>query len=304
MTKALIAVCTCLRPDLLRKCLQSLCEMEVPAGWQCLVAVIDNDNAGSAKPVFEEFAGVSTLEFLYHCENQRGIPFARNAAIDIARQHAVEALIFIDDDEWVEKTWLQQLTSYSAAHDHKAIISGFVVEHLPQQTPTHIKNQFGRKKRSTGTRLYTCATNNVLIPLALIHSMDLRFDQSNPLAGGTDTLFFQAASEQGALIYRCDEAVVHESIPASRATLNWLSKRKYRVGITDALKKINQGKHRLSIVFRAALMTAIELIKSVIFLVLLSPTKATKFWLRACKQAGIIAGIMGATFDSYKVIDT
>src|SRR5690606_40862979 len=56
---------------------------------------------------------------------------------------------------------------------------------------------FKRKEYRTGQILQTCATNNVIIPVYVTRDLGLRFDETHPLAGGTDTLFFVEACARG-----------------------------------------------------------------------------------------------------------
>ncbi len=68
------------------------------------VLVIDNDPAGSGEAV------VSALDsdaVRYVHEPRPGIAAARNRALDEAASY--DLLIFIDDDEWPNPTWLQSL---------------------------------------------------------------------------------------------------------------------------------------------------------------------------------------------------
>lgn len=303
MTSVLIAICTCQREALLLRCLESLESMQLPDGLECTVLVVDNDPAAGARESVERQQASSPFPMLFHHEPRRGIPLARNAAIAVFLERDLDRLVFIDDDEWVDPAWLRHLVACGESNGGQSVISGRVCEHFPEGTPDYIGRLYARKSRPSGTRLYTCATNNVSIPRFAMSELGLRFDESVPLAGGTDTLFFQSASEQGVEILYCAEAIVHESIPASRANLRWLSRRKYRVGITDARKKTTMGRSRVGLMVSSTGMLAVELLKSVLATLMLSRYQAGQYWLRACKQLGVICGLMGRQVESYKQID-
>src|SRR5471032_84020 len=65
------------------------------------VVVIDNDLAGSARPVADRFADCLTI--VYDVEPVPGVSTARNRSV--ARSRA-PLLAFIDDDERAEPGWL------------------------------------------------------------------------------------------------------------------------------------------------------------------------------------------------------
>lgn len=298
-----LAICTCKRVQLLRQCLESIARAKIPAGTSLIVTIIDNDAEQSALQQADEMAPGFPVPLQYFAEPRRGIPCARNRAI--AQAHALNAdyLVFIDDDEWVTTEWLVRLYEYGVSRGGRVVVSGAVISELPAETPAHIRAIFATRDVFTGERLQVCATNNVLIPIHVTRDLGLRFDESDPLAGGTDTIFFAEAVARGVEIYRCAEAVVHELVPASRITLRWLAKRKYRAGITEAWRKQQKGRGRPAIFISAAIVVLIESIKSGVMALLGNASARTRFWLKACKYAGVAAGAVGKKVDSYRVID-
>lgn len=298
-----LAICTCKRIQLLRQCLDSVAGAQVPAGASLIVTIIDNDAEQSARPLVDELSSAFPVPLRYVPEPRRGIPCARNRAIEEAHQLNADCLVFIDDDEWVTRDWLVRLYEYGVSQGGKMVVSGVVVSELPAETPDHVRAIFGAKEARTGDKLQACATNNVLIPIHVTRDLKLRFDESDPLAGGTDTVFFVEAVKRGVEIRRCAEAVVHEVVPASRATVRWLAKRKYRAGITEAWRKRQKGRGGLRIFVSAAVVVLIEATKSGVMALLGQATSRTRYWLKACKYAGVAAGALGRKVDSYRVID-
>ncbi|HVL02426.1 MAG TPA: glycosyltransferase, partial [Dongiaceae bacterium] len=257
-----ICICTCKRDKLLVQCLESVGRVEVPQGLHVTVTVVDNDGDRSAEGAVRALTERFPFPLRYVSEPRRGIPLARNRALDETYQLGSDFLAFIDDDEWVRTDWLLRLYEYEQAQGGNIIVSGEVIPELPADTPPEIRGVYKIKTRRTGERIESCATNNVLVPVSMIRNWGLRFDESNPLAGGTDTIFFHEAVLRGAEIRKCAEALVHEAIPASRANLKWLAKRKYRAGITDAWSKQRKGRPRLVILLAAALRVLSALIRS------------------------------------------
>ncbi|MCK5071251.1 MAG: glycosyltransferase [Desulfocapsa sp.] len=159
-----ICICTYLRSESLLKCLHSLALIECPANTDVVITVIDNDELGSANKIVTSLIDRFPFALFYHIEPKRGIPCARNRALDEAHKLNCEYLAFIDDDEWVETDWLIRLYGFCRKHGGDVIVSGSVVSELPAATPEHIRGLFNKKEKLTGSQLSSCATNNVLVP--------------------------------------------------------------------------------------------------------------------------------------------
>ena len=59
------------------------------------------------------------------------------------------------------------------------------------------------------------------------------FDPAFALTGGEDREFFTRLKRAGKRFAWADEAVCHEHVPASRASLGWALSRAYRIGNSD-----------------------------------------------------------------------
>jgi len=303
MPKINICICTYQRPKLLTDCLQSLASIVVPSETEVTVTVIDNDQTGSAKPTVTGLAETFPFNIYYHCESKRGIPCARNRAVDETHRLGSDYLIFIDDDEWVEPLWLDRLYTYCQNQGGNIVVSGGVIYELPDETPEDIRPLFSQKQQPTGTLLESCATNNVLVPIFITKTLSLRFEESNPLAGGTDTIFFHEAVKAGVVIKKCAEALVHEAVPENRATLKWLSKRKFRGGVTLAWRERQKGRSTFSIVTFTGRKLLVNLFLTSVMFLIGNKYKQKKRWLRACRLLGILSGVFGLRVDSYKSVD-
>ncbi|RLU01364.1 glycosyltransferase family 2 protein [Ketobacter sp.] len=299
-----ICVCTFQRVALLAQCLNSLTEMRLPENTTVTVTVVDNDVNGSAKSTVERLFSKFPLALHYKIEPKRGIPCARNSAIVETLRMGSDYLIFIDDDEWVERDWLVSLLDYSRSLGGGVVVHGRVISELPVGLPPEISGLFGKKARPTGLKLSACATDNVLIPAIVYRDLGLKFDETYPLAGGTDTKYFVEAVSRGIEIYQCAEAVVHEHIPQSRTSLRWLAKRKYRAGITDAWRKKKMGANNLRILLSSLLKIILALLKLVVCAILGRKLNRNQAWLKLSKSVGQIAGLFGRSIDSYRTVDS
>lgn len=293
-----ICICTCHRAEQLRRALESLSNTELPDGVRVSVTVVDNDPAQSARAVVEGLQSDFPLPIHYAAEPRRGIPFARNRCLDEAESKGADYLVFVDDDEWVAGDWLQKLYGFAQDAGGNTVVCGSVISLLPASAPDYYTMFFSRKRRRTGERLPYCATNNVLIPLAEVRRLELRFDEGRPFAGGEDVMFFTAAALQGVSILHCAEAVVYEDIPECRATLRWLSRRKYSVGITLAQQKLLAGRGRID-VFASALLQLVTA-SLICALSVAASRQRSRAWLRACRSAGMASGVLGAESQFYR----
>jgi len=298
-----ICICTYQRPKLLTACLQSLESVVVPSGTEVTVTVIDNDQTRSAEVLVTGLTDTFPFKIYYHCENKRGIPCARNRAIEETHHLGSDYLIFIDDDEWVEPLWLDKLYTYCQNQGGNIVVSGGVISEFPDKIPDDISHFLSRKQKPTGTLLGSCATNNVLVPISLTKDLGLRFDESNPLAGGTDTIFFHEAVKTGVVIKKCAEALVHEAVPENRANLRWLSKRKFRGGITVAWREKGNGHSTFSIVTLTGRKLLRDLFLASIMFLIGKKHERNKRWLKVCYRLGVLSGIFGLRIDSYKSVD-
>ncbi len=298
-----ICICTYRRTKSLENCLEYICKLEHPEEAVVVTSIIDNDLENSAKPIVESYVSRFSGDLFYFNEKKRGIPFARNRAIEESNRMNSDIIVFIDDDEWPESDWLVTLYDYYKRQKSDVIISGHVISDLPSNTPEDIRPLFNTKKRPTGARLSSCATNNVLIPMSIINSSGMRFDESSPLAGGTDTIFFCRLVRAGYSIFKCSEAIVHETIPENRLKLDWMVKRKYRAGITAAWRKRQAGRSFLGILGSAIIQIAVEMIKVAIAYMIGHKYKRNLSRLNIAKCRGVIAGLLGRQVESYQKID-
>jgi glycosyltransferase involved in cell wall biosynthesis len=304
MKTLLIAICTCKRPVMLSACLQSVIKIQTPKSHTIKIAIIDNDNEKTTEPVVNEITEISPFEITLIHEPRRGIPIARNRALDFAKTTAADYLLFIDDDEEVTPEWLINICSYAKEKGENAIIHGRVISKCPPNAPKHLVPFFTQKKyKPTGMLLTSCATNNVLIPLAPIWKHQLRFDESRPLAGGTDTVFFYTAHEKGIQIFSCAESIVTENIPLNRVSLKWLSHRKFRAGIDVARRNSHKGESVIIRIITSVFELSLRMLTSGFFQILMQRQRAAKEWLKLCRSAGSLCGVFGLNVDSYRSID-
>jgi succinoglycan biosynthesis protein ExoM len=228
LDRVLIAIATYKRPSGLESLLRSLesCSQSRPFS----VIVVDNDANASA----QEVARASVLDVMYVVEPKPGIAAARNRAMDEFEKF--DAIVFVDDDEYVTAGWLDRLVEQATATSAGVVI-GPVQSLFPENAPKWVKNGgfIQRPSWANGALLTAGATNNTLVKASAWRAGGSpRFDDSFSATGGSDAKIFSVLLAQGVHIEFCEAAIVFEPVLEERMKLRWLIRRAYRNGIVSA----------------------------------------------------------------------
>ena len=184
LSPVVIAVLTYRRPAELAALLPELTRQALgrPA---VRVLVIDNDPAASGASVVSSLKSDAVR---YVHEPRPGIAAARNRALDEATSY--DLLIFIDDDEWPNPTWLESMLEVHDRTASAAVVGPVISEYAAEPDPWIKAGRFfDRRRLPSGTLIDVAATNNLLLDLRQVRAFGLRFDEAFGLSGGSDTLF-------------------------------------------------------------------------------------------------------------------
>jgi cellulose synthase/poly-beta-1,6-N-acetylglucosamine synthase-like glycosyltransferase len=222
-----VAIATYKRPALLADALALILEQVTRSDIPVDVVVVDNDPQGSALEVVLRFAGAGVR---YVAEPRPGLAAARNAALGAAR---TRLLVFVDDDGRPDAEWLARLVETWRRTGADAV-AGPAVRELPDVVEPWVRASrfFERRPRVTGSRVPGAGTGNLLLDLAALRRLDLRFDERFGLTGGEDTMLTRSLTARGGVIVWCEEAVLVDPVPPDRATRSWVLRREYRMGST------------------------------------------------------------------------
>jgi len=304
MGKIFIAVATCRRNELLKIALLSL-NQEIPMGVSRLeVCVGDNDLSGGGGETVLSLKSKVGYELTYvHCP-EPGIPQVRNVLINQALASESTVLIFIDDDEVVDSTWLKELWGYYLKNQHIInAVHGPVLPVFAKKPSSWLPVElYGRDLMSaTGKKLNLAATNNVLIDLEFLREKRLFFNERMALTGGEDTEFFFRFTKAGGIIHWCNEAKVYEHIPDVRMTIGWLGRRSFRSGSSDVLFwRLNHS--ILYTLFWGLRRTIWNFIKNFSYLFVMGKPKYyyAKHLILLMKTFGLLSGILGYHYLEYR----
>jgi glycosyltransferase involved in cell wall biosynthesis len=299
--KAAICVVTFRRPVGLARLLEAMAKLEVPEGWEFEVIVVDNDPAGSARPVVEAAIGLNVRHVL---EPERGIPQARNRAM--RESEAMPWVAFLDDDEWPEPSWWRRLIEVQAETDADVFLGPSEPVFETEPPEWIVEGQFFERIRfrtATEIPFWGARTSGVLIRRAAFAHLGVApFDERYALRGGGDVRFFQLMQRAGAKIVWVDDARVNELVPATRATSRWLIQRYFRLGTSRSIALIYDEAgiyRRARRGLRGVLEFFVGLTRS-----LFAGSKARRMSgaMHAALGVGLVVGAFGIRHDEYAVI--
>ena len=219
-THVSVCICTFKRPALLQRLLRKLLKQELVGQDKFSIIVADNDETESAREIVESFED-ACVSVIYCCEPRKNIALARNVAL---ANSSGSHIAFIDDDEFPEPDWLANLLEAQRINNADAVL-GPVKPHFENPPSQWVVKGgfFNRPEPITGTWLpwTNCRTGNVLFSRKLLSKISPPFDERFG-TGGEDVDFFRRLSESGARFVWSNEAIVYETVPASRCSRRYL----------------------------------------------------------------------------------
>ena len=282
-----VCVCTFQRPVLLARLLARLQRLSTRDAFTYGIVVADNDPAGSAREVCERAAASAQVPIVYTSEPVPNIARARNAAL---RAATGDYAAFIDDDEFPDPSWLEQLLA-TCRRFNAAGVLGPVRPHFDDPPPRWlVDGRFcERPEHVTGHLLVwnECRTGNVLFRRDILTDGEPPFDETFG-QGGEDSDFFKRMIHRGHTFRWCNEAVVYETVPPERWRRSYMFKRALLRG---SLTMDLPGSH-LRYLFRAlvaipAYLLAIPVATAV------APSASMKYCIRLCDHAGLLLAACG-----------
>lgn len=298
-----IGVITYRRPLGLRRLLSSLEGLRFAkiSGVDLRVIVVDNDPDGSARSVVEAAIPGFPWPLSYDRETARGVVHARNRAIALA--DGCDLVAFVDDDEIVEPSWLDELLAAQRLYDADLVV-GPVLPLFEDPPPGWIVDGgvFEPSRRlPTGSAPVYVGAGNMLLRRRVLGQLAGPFDPRFSLTGGEDTFLHLQLMTLGGRLVWCEEAVAREFVPPARMNFRWIIQRAYRNGNVAALcERALQG-HRL-VAFPAAAKGAARLLVGIAGLcpaILMGRGAATRQVTMIARGAGRVVGALGHGFGGY-----
>lgn len=311
-----VCVCTYRRPALLARLLDALAVQQGLAG-PYEVIVVDNDREGSASAVLDAArARHPALRLTAACEPRQSIARARNRTVGLARG---EWVAFIDDDEEPTTTWLATMFATARACRADGAV-GPVIPRLPPGAAAWVIRGrfFERPRHATGTPAPEdeLRTSNLLVRRGVLigdaHPADSDdaarpadqegpFDPAYGLSGGEDSDLFGRLARGGARFVWCDEAPVHEAIPAQRTTLRYLLSTAFSAGQVHAHQRVReQGRRAIPrLLGRGGAAACVGGVLALVTMPL-GLDRAVRWARLAAAGAGKLSGTTGGSSERYR----
>jgi len=304
-----VCVITYKRPKGLHRCLQSLqlLQFRLSSTPHISIFVVDNDPSASAQPIVQQLQTLSKWPITYDVEPTRGISYARNRAVSLAKD--CDFIAFIDDDEYADPFWLDELLETQRLHNAD-VVAGSIIPEFDEGVPDWIKKAWpfsnSWKMLSTGERLDKASTGNCLFKTTMLLEFSQPFDPRLSLIGGSDRFLTLQMSRRGYKLVWCGEALAREVIPVSRGNIGWILSRAYRIGNAGSIcEKIMPPDIRKSLLIRflrAALAIPIESCKLLAALMLRNRTAIITRSVKIARAWGTITGLLGIRYEEYRRI--
>lgn len=310
--KIIINICTFKRPEMLKSCLDSLMLQPLPADWVVEVLIVDNDADESAKTIIESYQTKSAFPIHYFCEQNQGIPFARNRGCQESLAKNADWILFMDDDETADPNWF--MAYHNAMEKYQGdVYSGPVRYIFPDDYADWLGNK-GDTETPDGTLKKRASTNNALVRKNVFepNGYNLAFDIDMTFTGGSDTDFFIRYEKMGGKIIHVRNAMVAEDVIANRLTIAWRLSRQYRSSTNRVYvnKKIMGASRAILLAlkefFRHSLEGSIGLLISPVFIIKGKNIFKRKYYhaLRhIAKGIGSLTGIFNMQPEPYKSPD-
>jgi len=233
---------------MLANLLASLSEITHPSSDDISFLIVENNGQPTLNEVIDAFRNdVAGTEVVYFNEGTPGISAVRNAALNYAAGKGYDFLVFVDDDEWVEKDWLVKLLAERDRLDLDII--GSPVRPVPFESDltlmqkvvwsglkhSSLKSERKCKSKSSSGKGHEIkiATGSWMGRLSFFRETGLDFDQRYNLSGGEDWHLWAKAKSLGAKTGWACDAIAYEAVPATRLTLSYHFRRNRDHNITE-----------------------------------------------------------------------
>lgn len=244
VSKISIIICTYNRSALLVKTLHSLLPLENLD--QAEIIVVDNSSKDDTALAIRRFIDTygADMDIRYLLEPVQGLSAARNTGILASKSPLIA---FLDDDAIPCRTWISTIVSTFEQKPEVMAMGGKIAPIFESKRPEWLIKPFelpytivdlGNRIREYPKRLHPCGANMAMRKIVFdisLFPLELGRKGDSLLSGEETWLFGQIQQEGHSILYHPEMAVDH-FVPANRLTEDWIMKRYYSQGISNAMK--------------------------------------------------------------------
>lgn len=276
------------------------CEINKELIGSINVIIVDNDIERSAETKVNELInrGFEKFRLKYYSYAVKGLANVRNELINRALELLPGYIVFIDDDEYVSVNWLNELIK-TITSNNADLTMGPVIGAFEKEMPAYVSTWFERPEHKDGEKLDFIRSGNLAINADSLIKFQTRFDPRFNSTGSEDTYFGTQLMKKGATIYWAADAIAYETIPSSRANINWLLKRKFRVANTFTyMLKLEKQYPK---VLKKALVSIFYIVLGVCACVLVVLPIEKRYWgpLKIAEGMGGFSGLINFSYSEY-----
>ncbi len=301
-TSVVCSVCilTYKRLELLKKLFDSLISQKFTRFYSIEYLVIDNDPMKSSENLIEQLKERSNLNIKYFCQPLKNLSISRNLAVEEA---GGEFIAFIDDDEFADENWLNNLILCIRKYDSD-VVFGALDLYYEDGIPEYLRKRefFFPENGETGNAARYFFTGNCIVRSETIKTFEKPFDLKYGIIGGEDANMFERLLIKGAKLICCKEAVIWEFVPNSRGNVKYLLKRNFRSGNGFIFRQLdlygNNFLRRMFFLSKAVLKFSIYFIMIFVYLPSKQKRLESLFVLSDC--IGKISAVFNYTIKLYK----
>ncbi len=288
------------RPQGLCRLLKALARLET--SHQLTIIVGDNDPVqAEAQELCARFKAADyRWPLITFAVAQRGLASTRNAIVERALAlPQIDYIAMLEDDEYPEPQWLDALIRMQQA-TKADVVGGTVLREFDEPPPLwalHLDGVKALRHKSGHVHKLTGSTGNVLFARAALSAQPRPiFDPQFSLPGGDYADLFRRLRQTGSHFAWCDEAVLRETVPASRLDRGWLLGRAYSIGNADM---------RLALKYRKGI--AGEIVKIIAAYCALPeaalPSRRMQAIARMFRASGKLNALRGHISQPYRLVD-
>lgn len=304
MYKLTIGIPTYKRPEMLKKLLASILnnKFDKTSISKIRILVVDNDIDKTGQQTTEEMKNQCGDYFAlnYHSYPEKGLSNVRNEILKCALEKSPDYILCIDDDEYASAAWIQELLS-TVVQNGAEIAVGRVIPITENAISPAIAYGLKRPNFSNHQQIEFFSSSNFIISAKFLQANQLKFDRRFNLSGGEDSYFGVNALKKGAKIFWANDAIVYETIPEKRASINWLIKRSFRGGLTYTYILLLEKNYPL--IMKKMLVNLMYISGGTVSLLLLPFRSKLKYWglLKIAESLGSLTSLTGIKYNEYRI---
>lgn len=247
-----VVICTYNRGKYIPIVLNSLQKQTLPPNAYEVLVVDNNSTDNTAEIVLSYLNKTPKFPLHYFLETNQGISHARNRGVTEAKG---DIIVFLDDDETVEPSFLQNVKAFFEQYPDAGISAGPVVPVFEVEPPKwlskyisraitgfydkgeHIKKLPPKDYPGTG---HACFRKELFIKYGAFNTELGRKGAS--LMGAEDKDFFLRLMNGNENCYYVPGAKIYHHIPAEKLTDSFFNNITYAMGKSEKVRTLNLGK--------------------------------------------------------------